>query len=174
LLLADGNETADIWIFGHEKNYHMKKYKFTIHGNTYETEITNVDGSMLNIEVNGTPYEVTVDKEIKQPVTVISPAALAAASTKPVVNTTPIPDVSKIKPTGSSTGGGEIKSPLPGTVISVLVKEGDTVKAGQKVMVLEAMKMENNIDAESGGVVKSIKVKQGDAVMEGDTLLVIE
>ncbi|MDR0763945.1 MAG: biotin/lipoyl-binding protein [Bacteroidales bacterium] len=152
----------------------MKKYKFTIHGNTYQTEITNIDGSILNIEVNGTPYEVTVDKEIKQPVTVVSPAALAAASTKPVVNTTPIPDVSNIKPSSASLGSGDIKSPLPGTVINILVKEGDAVKKGQKVMVLEAMKMENNIDAEMDGVVKSIKVRQGDAVMEGDTLLIIE
>jgi biotin carboxyl carrier protein len=147
----------------------MKKYKFTIHGNTYEAEITNVEGSMLNIEVNGTPYEVTVDKEIKQPV-IIKPAA---STTMPVVNTTPTPDVSNIKPTGGGGSDCEIKSPLPGTVISVLVKEGDSVKAGQKVMVLEAMKMENNIDAEADGVVKSIKVKQGDAVMEGDTLIVV-
>jgi biotin carboxyl carrier protein len=152
----------------------MKKYKFTIHGNTYETEITNVEGSVLNIEINGTPYEVTVNKEIKQPVTIVNPAAVVAASTKPVVNTTPVPNVSSIKPTGnSSTGDDEIKSPLPGTVINVLVKTGDAVKAGQKIMVLEAMKMENNIDAEKDGVVKSIKVKQGDAVMEGDTLFII-
>jgi biotin carboxyl carrier protein len=154
----------------------MKKYKFTIHGNTYETEITNVEGSMLNIEVNGTPYEVTVDKEIKQPAVAVKPMAASVATTKPVVNTTPTPDVSNIKPVSSGEGGGggaEIKSPLPGTVINVLVKEGDSVKAGQKVMVLEAMKMENNIDSESDGIVKSIKVKQGDAVMEGDTLLII-
>ncbi|MDR0619345.1 MAG: biotin/lipoyl-binding protein [Bacteroidales bacterium] len=152
----------------------MKKYKFTIHGNTYETEITNVEGSVLNIEINGTPYEVTVDKEIKQPVAIVNPAAIAAASARPVVNTTPVPDVSGIKPSGgSSAGDNEVKSPLPGTVINIFVKTGDTVKTGQKIMVLEAMKMENNIDAEKDGVIKSIKVKQGDAVMEGDTLFVI-
>jgi biotin carboxyl carrier protein len=150
----------------------MKKYKFTIHGNTYETEITNVEGSMLHIEVNGTPYEVQVDKEIKQPP--IKTIAVSTDGTKPVVNTVPMPNVANIKPAASgASGGSEIKSPLPGTVITVLVKEGDSVKAGQKVMILEAMKMENNIDAEQDGVVKSIKVSQGSAVMEGDTLIII-
>ncbi len=151
----------------------MKKYKFTINGNNYETEIINVENSVMNIEVNGTPYEVVVDKEIK-PLTPARPAAPAAVAAVP----TPVAAVPNLaaanNPAASNpSGGAEIKSPLPGTVISILVKEGDTVKAGDKVMVLEAMKMENNIDAEIGGVVKSIKVSQGDAVMEGDTLMII-
>ncbi|MDR1739668.1 MAG: biotin/lipoyl-binding protein [Bacteroidales bacterium] len=150
----------------------MKKYKFTINGNSYETEITNVENSVMNIEVNGTPYEVVVDKDIK-PLSAARPAAAPVAAPAPTP-VTAVPNLAAIKPaTGNPSGGSEIKSPLPGTVISILVKEGDTIKAGDKVMVLEAMKMENNIDAEQGGVVKSIKVSQGDAVMEGDTLMVI-
>ena len=64
--------------------------------------------------------------------------------------------------------------PLPGTVLSVKVAVGDTISQGQTLVVLEAMKMENNIDADRGGVVKQILVQQGATVMEGDTLLVIE
>ena len=73
-----------------------------------------------------------------------------------------------------ATGGAKVTCPLPGTVISINVKEGDTVSAGQTVVVLEAMKMENNIDAERGGVVKQVLVSAGATVMEGDVLLVIE
>ena len=68
----------------------------------------------------------------------------------------------------------KVACPLPGTVLSINVKEGDTVAAGQTLVVLEAMKMENNIDAERGGVVKQVLVQAGATVMEGDVLLVIE
>ena len=73
-----------------------------------------------------------------------------------------------------STSGSSVKCPLPGTVLSVKVAVGDTVAAGQTLVVLEAMKMENNIDADRGGVVKQVLVQQGATVMEGDVLIVIE
>ena len=73
-----------------------------------------------------------------------------------------------------SSGAGAIKSPLPGVILDVLVREGDSVKVGQKLLILEAMKMENNIDSDKEGVVKSIAVRKGDSVLEGDVLITIE
>ena len=83
---------------------------------------------------------------------------------------TPSPRLSAIPP----SSGYSVKCPLPGTVLGVKVAVGDTITQGQTLVVLEAMKMENNIDADRGGVVKQILVQQGATVMEGDTLLVIE
>ena len=68
---------------------------------------------------------------------------------------------------------GLIKSPLPGVILGVHVKEGDLVKVGVKLITLEAMKMENNINSDKEGVIKSIKVRQGDSVLEGDVLIEI-
>ena len=97
-----------------------------------------------------------------------APAA-TGLSVKPV---TPI--ASKPATAPASTAGTKVTCPLPGTVISINVKEGESVSAGQTLVVLEAMKMENNIDAEKAGVVKSINVQAGATVMEGEVLLVIE
>jgi biotin carboxyl carrier protein len=72
------------------------------------------------------------------------------------------------------SGGSVIKSPLPGAILDIYVKIGDKVKPGQHVLLLEAMKMENNIDADKEGVIKEIRVQRGDSVMEGDILVVIE
>ena len=84
------------------------------------------------------------------------------------------PSVAKTSNPSAPKGGGTIKSPLPGVVLNVFVKEGDTVSIGQKLLVLEAMKMENNIEADKGGRVVSLKKNKGDSVMEGDVLIVIE
>ncbi len=73
----------------------------------------------------------------------------------------------------ASAGAGAIKSPLPGTILDVMVREGDTVKAGQRLLLLEAMKMENNIDSDRDGTVQSISVRKGDAVLEGDVLITL-
>lgn len=139
----------------------MKKYKFTINGNTYEAEILNVEDQTIALELNGTPYQVTVDKEVKQTKTprVVVQAAPAAPN-----------DIPKTAPAKALS---EIKSPLPGTILEIHCKVGDTVAIGQKVLMLEAMKMENNIEADKAGVVKEIKVGKGDAVMEGDVLIII-
>ncbi|MFO7998042.1 MAG: biotin/lipoyl-containing protein [Bacteroidales bacterium] len=145
----------------------MKKYKFTIHGNQYDVHIMNVEENVIELEVNGSSYEVEVDKSI-QPV---KTPRLVRQRVVPSGDATPSVGAGKTAP--AATGGGQIKSPLPGAVISILVKVGDTVKAGQKLMVLEAMKMENNIDADREGTVTSIAVTQGQSVMEGDVLLEI-
>ncbi len=137
----------------------MKKYKFTIHGNVYEVNIKKVEDNIIDIDVNGSLYKVEVDKAIQ---TVKTPTLVRSA---PIVQ----PE-SEIK---AQQGGGTIKSPLPGTILSILVKVGDNVKVGQKLMVLEAMKMENNIDSELEGKVLSIEVSLGQSVMEGDVMIVI-
>ena len=82
-----------------------------------------------------------------------------------------MPIAAPAAPTG---GGGTLTSPLPGTVLDVFVKPGDAVKVGQRMLLLEAMKMENNIDADRDGVVKEVKVSKSDAVMEGQVLVVFE
>ncbi len=145
----------------------MKKFKFTINGNQYEVDINGIEDNIAQIEVNGTPYEVALDREIKQSKT---PKLMRSVS---IPSTDSHPSVAKTSSPAAPKGGGNIKSPLPGVVLDLHVKEGDTVKIGQKLLTLEAMKMENNIDSDKDGTVVSLKVAKGDNVMEGDILIVI-
>lgn len=144
----------------------MKKFKFTIHGNVYDVSILNVEENIIDLEVNGSSYQVEVDKTI-QPV-----------KTPKLVRQRVVPDTESTPSVGTGSKGpvgvsGNIKSPLPGTILSILCKVGDTVKVGQKLMVLEAMKMENNIEADKAGTIVAIKVNPGQSVMEGDVLIEI-
>jgi glutaconyl-CoA/methylmalonyl-CoA decarboxylase subunit gamma len=143
----------------------MKKYKFTIHGNQYEVYIQNVEDNIIELEVNGSFYTVEVDKSL-QPV---KTPKLVRARAVPSTDTTP----SEGTGTRSSKGTGTIKAPLPGTILSIHCKVGDTIKMGQKLIVLEAMKMENNIDSDKEGRIIDIKVTPGKSVMEGDILIEI-
>jgi biotin carboxyl carrier protein len=145
----------------------MKKFKFTINGNQYETEILNVDENIAEIEVNGTLYKIEVDKTMKAEKT---PKLVR----QPVVPSTDShPSVAKTSSPSAPKGTGSIHSPLPGVILDVFVKEGDIVKMGQKLLMLEAMKMENNIEADKAGKVESILKGKGDNVMEGDVLIII-
>jgi glutaconyl-CoA/methylmalonyl-CoA decarboxylase subunit gamma len=145
----------------------MKKYKFKINGNNYDTEILNIEDNIAEIEINGTIYKVEVDKQIKSQKTpkLVRPVAVPSTDSHPSVAKTSSPSEPK--------GVGNIKSPLPGVILDIFVREGDTVKIGQKLLMLEAMKMENNIEADKAGKVISINKQKGDAVMEGDVLIVI-
>jgi biotin carboxyl carrier protein len=145
----------------------MKKFKFTINGNQYETEILNIEDNLAEIEVNGTLYKVEVDKTMKAVKTpkLVRPAAVPSTDTHPSVAKTSSPAGPK--------GAGSIKSPLPGVILEVFVREGDMVKMGQKLLMLEAMKMENNIEADKAGKVVQILKGKGDSVMEGDVLIII-
>ncbi|MDA3816032.1 MAG: biotin/lipoyl-binding protein [Prolixibacteraceae bacterium] len=138
----------------------MKKYKFTIQGNEYDVRIKDFEDKVAQIEVNGTEYEVEIHHEVKQSKT---PRLVR----KPVAQKPGEGEIAK------SQGGGTIKveAPLPGSIFKMLVKEGDTIKKGDTLLVMEAMKMENNVLAEKDGVVSSIKVKEGDAVLQGDLLI---
>lgn len=143
----------------------MKEYKYKINGNTYNVSIGDIDDSVAQVEVNGVPYKVELEKA--QAVKVVSaPRPSAAPRTESGNKVISKPSV--------SGGSNAIKAPLPGVVLSVQVKEGDTVKAADTVIVLEAMKMENAIHAGRDGKIKSINVKQGDSVLQDDVLIVIE
>ncbi len=142
----------------------MKKYKFTINGNVYETEIQSLDGNIIQMEVNGTAYSVEIDREIK---TSKTPVLVRSGLPQPTRSE------SKIKKNISSSAT-PVKSPLPGIIINILVREGDEVKVGQKLLSMEAMKMENHVLAEKEGKISSIKVKAGDSVLQNDTLLEIQ
>ncbi len=147
----------------------MKSYKFKINGNKYSVDISGIEDNIAHVEVNGTPYDIEIETPIATPKPVV----------KPIVKVAPIPQAAPAtatvsQPQAAKSGGSTLKSPLPGIILDIFVKVGDTVKTGQHVLLLEAMKMENNIDADKEGVVKEIKVQRNDAVMEGDVLIVIE
>jgi len=145
----------------------MKKFKMNINGNEYEVNIINVDDNIAEVEVNGEKFNVELEKKVQDSKTpklvrsVVSPSTDIDKST------------SKTSKPTEAKGVGFIKSPLPGIILSIDVNVGDEVKVGQRLMVLEAMKMENNINADKSGKVFSIKVKTGDSVMEGDLLIEI-
>jgi glutaconyl-CoA/methylmalonyl-CoA decarboxylase subunit gamma len=145
----------------------MKKFKFTINGNVYEVDIKNVDDNIAELEVNGTPYTVEVDKAIQ---TTKTPKLVRTAS---VPSTDSHPSVAKTSNPVGPKGSGHIKSPLPGVILEMHVKVGDVVKAGQKLLVLEAMKMENSIDSDKDGKVITVHHSKGENVMEGDVLITI-
>lgn len=137
----------------------MKKFEFTIKGNKYSTRIKEMDGNIAKIEVNGTQYKVEIHQEVipsKTPATFVR---------RPVVTK---PGEGAV-PAGPSVGA--VIAPLPGNIFKVLVKEGDVVKQGDNLLVMEAMKMENDIKAEKNGTVASIKVKEGDNVLQGAILI---
>ncbi|MCD8165109.1 MAG: biotin/lipoyl-binding protein [Bacteroides sp.] len=144
----------------------MKEYKYKINGNPYTVVVNDVDeNNIAHVEVNGTPYKVELDKPVKaaaRPMT--RPASAPKTSTgAPVVS----------RPTGGS-GKDAVKSPLPGVILEIKVKEGEEVKKGQVVVILEAMKMENNINAHKDGKITGIKVNKGDSVLENADLVIIE
>lgn len=145
----------------------MKEYKYTINGNKYTVAVGEVDdNNTVQVEVNGMPYKVELEK-VAAPVKVASaprPAAAPRTATGEKV----------IQKAAPAAGSYQIKAPLPGTVLSIAVKVGDTVKAADTVLVLEAMKMENAIHAGRDGRVASINVNAGDAVPDGGVLIVLE
>ncbi len=142
----------------------MKQYKYKINGNLYNVTVNDVEDNIAHVEVNGTPYSIELEKPIKAAKPVTRPAAAPKTATGAPVVSRPAASQSK-----SAT-----KSPLPGVILDIKVKEGDMVKRGQTVIILEAMKMENNINAEKDGKVTAIKVNKGDAVLEGTDLVIIE
>lgn len=148
----------------------MNKFEYKVQGVDYEVEIEEMEGNIAKVSVNGIPFEV----ELKQPINpakaitrpkVVAPAPAAAAPAAPVAR--------PAAPAVPAGAGSPVKAPLPGTISSVNVKVGDKVNVGDTVVVLEAMKMQNNIEAENSGTVTSILVNQGDSVMEGATLITI-
>lgn len=143
----------------------MKEYKYTINGNKYEVAINSINDNIANVVVNGEEYEVQMEKEpepAKKKV-VVRPVAQAETET-----------ASAPTSTNKVNLNNAVKSPLPGVITEIKVNVGDNVKAGDTVVVLEAMKMANNLDAEKAGKVTAVLVKEGESVMEDTPLVVIE
>lgn len=140
----------------------MRTYKFKINGNEYNVEINSVEGNIADVTVNGASYKVEMD-------TPVAPAPAAAPATPATSAPAPAPALAAA-PAGA---GKVITSPLPGVIIEVSVKEGQAVKAGQKVAVIEAMKMENEIQASCDGTVTAVLVNKGDSVLEGAEIVKI-
>ncbi len=153
----------------------MKKYSLKVNGHAYDVTIDDVNeaSTLAHVTVNGTAYEVEIEggkgATAKKPH--VAPVPTAASN---IAVTPTMANPSKPAQVASVGGGHTVKSPLPGTILGVKVAVGDKVAVGQTLVVLEAMKMENNIDADRAGVVKSVCVQQGATVMEGDNLIVIE
>ena len=146
----------------------MKEYKFKINGNEYNVAINSVEGKNASVTVNGTAYNVELEEAPAAPVQAAPAAPVqTAAPAQPAAS--PAPSQAP-KPAGA---GKPVTSPLPGVIIAVKVNAGDTVKAGQVVAILEAMKMENEIQAEHDGTVTSVNVAKGDSVLEGATIVTI-
>ena len=144
----------------------MKTYKFKIGGNDYEVEIGKIEGKTADVTVNGVSYQVEMENAPAAPAAPVAAAPVAAA--------TPAAQAAAPAPAAKPAGEGKsVTSPLPGVIIEISVKEGQAVKAGQKVAVLEAMKMENEIAAPADGVVTSIRVAKGDSLQEGDEIMKI-
>ena len=142
----------------------MKEYRYKINGTVYNVTVGDIENNMAQVEVNGTPYKVEMEQTVA-PVAVSTPRPSAAPRTV---------SGEKVIAKPTTTGGaGAIKAPLPGVVLDIKVNVGDAVNAGDTVVILEAMKMENNINADKSGVVKSISVNKGDSVLEGAELLII-
>lgn len=152
----------------------MKDYSLKINGQNYDVQIDNVNetSTVTRVVVNGTAYEVEI-AGAKSVVTKpqVAPAPKEANSAK--ITPATVAPSPRIAPAAPSSGAA-LKCPLPGTVLAVKVAVGDKVAMGQTLVVLEAMKMENNIDADRAGVVKQIFVQQGATVMEGADLIIIE
>ena len=159
----------------------MKTYKYKVQGVDYEVEIAEVEGKIAHVNVNGIPFEIEMQKPInaaKHPALAATKrsASTAAPVAAPVAAPQPAPTVSTAapaQPAAAAGAGTPVKAPLPGTINAINVKVGDTVAVGDVVVILEAMKMQNNIEAEQAGTVTSILVTPGDSVMEGAVMMTI-
>lgn len=144
----------------------MKEYKYTINGTQYEVAIGDIEDCNVTVTVNGEEYKVEMEKpaepEKKKPV-------LGKPATAESVEKSENAD--SAKPVNKNNA---VKAPLPGVITDILVSVGDEVKVGDTVVVLEAMKMANNLQAEKAGKVTAVCVKIGESVMEDDALVVIE
>lgn len=142
----------------------MKEYKYTIDGKEYQVVIGEIVDNVANVTVNGEEYKVEMEQEAepeKKKVVLGQPAADSS-------------DSSEATPTANVNTANAIKAPLPGVITEIKVAVGDDVKAGDVVVVLEAMKMANNLEAEKDGKVTAICVKTGESVLEDSPLVVIE
>ncbi len=178
------NSTALHFIKFKIQNSKDMKYQYTVKGVDYEVEIQDIEGNIANVTVNGIPFEV----EMKQPVKAgkqkvklggianegASSSSSAPQSAKASADLQSAASSGQTGDAGKAATDKPVVAPLPGTINEIKVKVGDKVNAGDTVVILEAMKMQNNIEAETSGTITGINVNKGDAVMEGDTLVTIK
>lgn len=146
----------------------MAKYEYTVEGTDYEVEILEIEDNVAKVTVNGKSFEVELKQALKPTARPIK--QVSAPAPKPAAAPAAAPAPAPAAPAGA---GQKIEAPLPGTITEVKVNVGDQVKKGDTVVILEAMKMQNNIEAECDGQITSVLVKQGDSVMEGTPLVTI-
>ena len=145
----------------------MKEYKYKINGNLYNVVIGDIEENIAHVEVNGTHYTVEMEKK---PKAAPAPKPVARPAAKPAAAPAAAPAA---KPAAGGAKSG-VKSPLPGVILDIKVNVGDAVKKGQTIIILEAMKMENSINADKDGKVAAINVSKGESVLEGTDLVIIE
>ena len=145
----------------------MKVFKYKINGSPYRVVVQSSDQESVELEVNGTPYVVEIEQKKKGPISSIQ-RQVSPSSSQTVEATKP-----KVTRTAVAADSIAVYSPLPGIVLDIKVKVGDTVKKGDPIIVLEAMKMENNIPALNDGIVSKVSVEKGAAVLEGAELIII-
>ena len=144
----------------------MKKFKFTIAGQPYDTTVNEIEPNVCEVTVNGTVFQVEIEKQEtvkKTPIVAPRPAATGAAA--PTAKPAAAP---------ASAGTTVVKSPLPGSIVKVMVQAGQEIKKGDTLLTMESMKMENVIASEVTGKVKSVLVQPGQNVMQDDKLVEIE
>ena len=160
----------------------MKEYKYKIKGNEYSVAIIDLEGNTAAVEVNGVSYKVDILTEgftaapARPAAKPAAPAAPAPAPAPAAAPAAPQPIAPAAAPAAEPAPAGKgtaVQSPLPGVILDIKVAVGDTVKAGQTVAILEAMKMENSINAECDGVITAIKVAKGDNILEGSDIVII-
>ena len=150
----------------------MKEFVFKINGAEYKCAVEEIEAGKTKVTVNGKVYEVETEAPKAAPVAA-KPAAVAAPAPAPKPAAAPAAPKAEAKPAAAPAAGLQVKSPLPGSVIKVLVSEGQAVKKGDTLLTLESMKMENAIMAEADGTVKQIAVTPGQNVMQDDLLIVL-
>lgn len=149
----------------------MKEFKFKINGNEYVCAVEEIEAGLTNVTVNGKTYQVETEKPAAAPAP--APKAAPAPAAAPKAAPAPAPAAAPAAPKAAPAAGVQVKSPLPGSVIKVVAKEGTAVKKGDTLLLLESMKMENPILAEQDGTVAQVAVAEGQSVMQDDLLVVL-
>ena len=144
----------------------MNTFKFTIAGQPYDTTVNEIEPNVCEVTVNGTVFQVEIEKQEtvkKKPV--VAPRPAAAGAVAPTAKPAAAP---------ASAGTTVVKSPLPGSIVKVMVQAGQDIKKGDTLLTMESMKMENVIASEVTGKVKNVLVQPGQNVMQDDKLVEIE
>lgn len=159
----------------------MGKYNFRINGHDYQVDVNSVEGGIADVTVNGTDYKVELADAVPAPAQQAArpapqatfTAAPAPQATAPAAQTAAQTTAQTATASAPQGKGEVVTAPLPGVILDIKVKVGDVVKAGQTVAVLEAMKMENEIEATASGTVTAVNAGKGDSVLEGAAIITI-